>query len=238
MKKELILHNGCERVTREELKAVKTPKKTDSWVPVNHYNCIGLIAEEVERQGMKIIKEEYGLNSTGSKMFGVMRFAPDGNPEYSRALGIRNSHDRTLSLSIVAGVNVFVCDNLAFGGSQTIARRHTAGMDIDKLIPEAFEKLNHKFIRLEKDIGKLKLEIISVDDARILTCISAELGYIRPADVVNIVGEFKEPRHEEFSEPSKWSLYNSFTEIAKKYSPAKADKCYRGLARMFNLAGE
>ncbi len=237
MKRELILQNGCARCGRQDLKAVKTPRRTDSWVPVSHYDAVNFIAEEAEKRNLKIISEEYGLNSLGTKMFGVMRFQKDGNPEWTRALGVRNSNDRSLSLGMVAGVSVFCCSNLAFSGEISIMRRHTRGIDIESLIPEAFDKLNHKFIRLEKDIDKLKVEMITVDDARIITCVSAELGYIRPADVVNIVCEFQEPRHEEFSEPSKWSLYNAFTETAKKYSAAKADKCYRGLAEMFNLTG-
>ena len=32
-----------------------------------------------------------------------------------------------------------------------------------------------------------------------------------------------------------WSLYNGFTETAKKYSPMRADHCYRSLAKLFGL---
>ena len=33
------------------------------------------------------------------------------------------------------------------------------------------------------------------------------------------------------------SLLNAFTEHAKKYSPGRADVCYRGLTRLFGLDG-
>lgn len=235
----LILHCGAEKATREDLKEIETPRGTDTWKPVSHWDCATMIGEEAEKRSYRIISEEYGLNHDGSKMFGVMKFHPDGHPDYTRALGIRNSHDRTLSLSIVAGVNVFVCDNLAFAstGEIPIMRRHTRGLDIGALIPQAFDKLEHKFIQLEKDIDRLKIEMITVDQARIITCISAEISIIRPSDVVPIIKSFQNPKHEEFREPSRWSLYNSFTETAKKYSPMKADKCYRGLAKVFGLNG-
>ena len=45
-------------------------------------------------------------------------------------------------------------------------------------------------------------------------------------------------RHEEFAEPTRWSLLNAFTETAKKYSPARADQCYRSLTRLFGLDGK
>ena len=55
---------------------------------------------------------------------------------------------------------------------------------------------------------------------------------------VSVWKEFKHPRHEEFAEPTRWSLLNAFTETAKKYSPARADQCYRSLTRLFGLDGK
>jgi hypothetical protein len=52
------------------------------------------------------------------------------------------------------------------------------------------------------------------------------------------VQEFKKPTHEEFEEPTRWSFLNAFTETAKKYSPARADKCYLGLTKLFGLNGK
>jgi hypothetical protein len=41
--------------------------------------------------------------------------------------------------------------------------------------------------------------------------------------------------YEEFSYPTRWSLYNSFTELAKKYTPPRADQAYRRLGKLFEL---
>ena len=64
---------------------------------------------------------------------------------------------------------------------------------------------------------------------------AAEMRAIPSCDILPVLDGFTRPEHEEFREPSKWSLYNSFTEIAKKYSPARADLCYRRLGSMFGL---
>ena len=66
---------------------------------------------------------------------------------------------------------------------------------------------------------------------------TAERQAIPSCDILTVWKEFKHPRHEEFSEPTRWSLLNAFTETAKKYSPARADLCYRGLTRLFGLDG-
>ncbi len=124
---------------------------------------------------------------------------------------------------------------MAFGGETTIHRKHTSGIEIETLIPKAFDNLAYQYVRLEERIGCIKLEMLSIDEARVVTVMAAEIKAIPSCDILEVLGEFREPKHQEFSEPSRWSLYNSFTETAKKYSPARADKCYRGLAQIFNL---
>jgi hypothetical protein len=45
--------------------------------------------------------------------------------EWTWAVGIRNSHDKTFPAGLVAGTKVFCCDNLAFSGEVQISRKHT-----------------------------------------------------------------------------------------------------------------
>jgi len=235
MENNLILHCGARKVSRDELKDVLTPKPTMSWKPVPHYEVAEFVTHLAKRRGYELVNEEYGLTQDGMKMFGVLNFAPHGNPEYTRALGIRNSHDKRFALGLVVGEKIVCCDNLAFGGEVVIRRKHTSRIEIEELIPGAFNKLGEQYIRLERRIDGMKLETISIDQARVITVMAAEIKAIPSCDIVPVLDEFKEPRHQEFSEPTKWSLYNSFTETAKKYSPPRADICYRKLADLFGM---
>ena len=232
---DLILHCGSERVDREALKHVPTPDPTPTWKPVPHHQVAELVVNEAEARGYEIMAEDYGLNDAGSKMFGVLRFHPQGKPEMSRALGFRNSHDKSLALGLTAGMVVAVCDNLAFGGEVTLHRKHTSGIEIKELVPMAFEKLAYQYVQLEESIDGLKIRMVTVDEARVLTVMAAEIKAIPSCDILPVLDEFREPRHEEFREPTMWSLYNGFTETAKKYSPMRADQCYRSLAKLFGL---
>jgi len=45
--------------------------------------------------------------------------------DYTDAVGLRNSHDKSFPIGIAFGSRVFVCDNLAFIGDQVIRRKHT-----------------------------------------------------------------------------------------------------------------
>ncbi len=231
----LLLHCGSDYVSKNELRTVITPRATRTWHPVPHYNVAELVTGEASSRGYRIIDEKFGLNPCGTKMFGVLRFHPEGRPDMARCLGFRNSHDKSLALGLTVGFSVLVCDNLCFGGETTIHRKHTSGIEIDRLVPSAFDALDIQYEVLEERISGMKQDMLSIDDARLVTVKAAEAKAIPSCDILPIIEEFKAPRHEEFSEPTRWGLYNAFTETAKKYSPARADKCYRGLAKMFRM---
>jgi len=75
------------------------------------------------------------------------------------------------------------------------------------------------------------------DEARSSIVRAAELGVINSCDILPVYREFKKPSHEEFSEPTRWSLLNAFTETVKKYSPQRVDHSYLALNRAFGLDG-
>lgn len=227
-----ILHCGW-KVTKEELKDVETPVGTATWKPVPHYEVAQLVTAEAVSRGYEISSEEYGIS--GKRMFAVLRLHPHGNPEYTRALGFRNSHDKSLSLGLTAGLQIVVCENLVFKGEKTIHRKHTSGIEIETLIPKAFGNLCEEFEVLEKRVTVLKSISITMDKARLLVVKAAEMKFIPSCDIMKVLRIYREPPHAEFKPKTMWSLYNSFTERVKVYSPAKADETYRGLAKIFEL---
>jgi len=235
MHNSLMLDRNTARVSRQDLMRVPTPYATPTWRPVPHHRVAELVVNEAETRGYCIVSEEYGLNPAGTKLFGVLRFHPQGRPEFSRALGLRNSHDKSLALGLTVGVSVMVCANLAFGGETTVTRKHTSGIEVDGLVPWAFDQLAPQYERLETNIERMKGKSLSLDAARLLAVKAAELDAIPSCDVVPVLKEYRSPRHEEFAPRTVWSLFNAFTELAKKYSPPRADKCYRQLAGMFDL---
>ena len=158
--------------------------------------------------------------------------------EWSRCIGIRNSHDRTIAVGLSAGISVHVCSNLCFGGSTVLKRRHTSRIELNGLVLEAVNALELEFLTLENVAEELKIDELNDDEVRASLVVAAERQAIPSCDILTVWKEFKHPRHEEFAEPTRWSLLNAFTETAKKYSPARADQCYRSLTRLFGLDGK
>ena len=94
------------------------------------------------------------------------------------------------------------------------------------------------FLTTETRCEDLKDDYLKDDnEARSSIVRAAELGVINSSDILPVYREFKKPSHEEFSEPTRWSLMNAFTETIKKYSPQRVDHSYLALNRAFGLDG-
>ena len=225
-------------VGRDEIAAIPTPEGTASWHPVPHLDVIDAVTEAVKAKNWQILDEQYGLAREGQRMFGVVQINRSSSPEWSRTIGLRNSHDQSLSVGLAAGISVTCCSNLAFGGAMVLKRRHTSRIELGDLVLTAVDELEMEFLNLETVSEDLKLHEVKADEARAVIVRAAEVGAVNSCDIVPIFREFQKPCHEEFAEPTRWSLLNAFTEHAKKYSPGRADVCYRGLTRLFGLNGD
>ena len=225
-------------VDRNEVALVETPAGTASWHPVPHIEVIDAVIEVVKAHDWTVTREQYGLAREGQKLFGVMTLNKTSSSEWYRCIGIRNSHDKSFSAGLTAGICVMVCSNMAFGGTTVIKRRHTSGFDLTELISIAMNSLENEFLMTETVCEDLKVQYLKNDDeARSRIVRAAEIGAINSSDILPVFQEFKSPRHEDFLEPTRWSLLNAFTETIKKYTPQRVDYSYSALNRCFGLDG-
>lgn len=231
----LLLSNNEQFVDRHALALIPTPEPTRTWQPVSHIQVVDSVDHAIRRHGWRIRGEQYGLARDQQKMFGVITLEHSASVEWTRTIGIRNSHDKSLCVGITAGVNVLVCSNLAFGGTTVLQRRHTSGIDLNGLVEDVVTCLEDNYLTLECSLDRLRDVRLNHDQARAILVQAAEINAIPSCDILPIFREFQEPRHEDFNEPSCWTLLNACTELAHKYSPARADLCHRQLTRLFGL---
>ena len=142
-------------------------------------------------------------------------------------------------MGLTGGITVVCCSIMACGGSRVLKRRHTSRIELCDLVNRAVDELEKEFLILENVCEDLKVAYLDNDDevrSRIVR--AAELGAINSSDIVPVYKEFKNPSHEEFAEPTRWSLLNAFTEPVKKYTPQRVDVSYAALNRCFGLDGK
>ena len=171
-------------VGRDEIALVPTPEATASWKPVPHSDVIDAVTEVVKAHNWQILEEQYGLARDGQRMFGVMRINRTSSTEWSRCIGIRNSHDRTLALGLSAGLSVRVCSNLMFGGSTILKRRHTSRIELNGLVLEAVNSLELEFLTLENVAEELKIDELNDDEVRASLVVAAERQAIPSCDIL------------------------------------------------------
>jgi hypothetical protein len=137
----LVLHCGAASATWNEVVSVQTPDRTDSHVPIPHASLVDMTLDALATCGYKVLEQSHALARGGNQYFGLIGLqAPagqGGNDAAAEAasgqwvLGLRNSHDKSVICGGIIGRQLFVCDNLAFGGDAAafkFARKHTANI--------------------------------------------------------------------------------------------------------------
>lgn len=234
----LMLHAGGKKLKgRQELMEIETPESTSTHTIIPHHRVVEGIIEGLAYRNIDVIHDEYALAKDGQRMFGFLTLGlqKDG---VSLMMGVRNSHDRSFSLAMVAGFKVFVCDNLSFMGDfEPMRLKHSAKL-LSKLGDEltiAIDRTQRKFDTIHKDIDVWKNHSLTDANARALiyrAFIDGELN--APARLAQDVHKhYFEPPHEEFQPRNLWSLQNAFTEAFKELQPEPFVQANQSLAKFF-----
>jgi hypothetical protein len=234
----MLLHCGAQTVSREDLLAVPTPRGTRTWYPLSHSTILGEVETQLESSGFTIIEETHALSHEGARYFGVMSVSlPNrGQADFGWIVGIRNSHDMTYPAGLVAGTRVFVCDNCAFSGEVRISRKHTrfAERDLRHLTARAVGQLGDKFRGLDQRVIAYKEERITNTRAHDIIIRAVDCAAITPAQIPDVLMQWRKPEHESFEPRNAWSLFNAFTEVHKTINPHTALRRGEALHGLFD----
>ena len=122
---KVLTHCGARIVTRDELAAVQAPAGTATWFPLSHAQVLSRVEAQLVEAGFTPGPAKYALTRGDNRFFGVIDTKATLATGITLAVGIRNSTDKSLPLSFIAGHHVQVCDNLAFRSEILVVRRHT-----------------------------------------------------------------------------------------------------------------
>jgi hypothetical protein len=214
----LILHCGAHLVPRTQLATTPTPAATKTWQPIPHEDFVKQVEELLPRYNLRVANESHALTHDAARYFGLMEIQNGANhPDYTWVLGLRNSHDQAFSAGVVAGSQVFCCDNLAFSGDVQVSRKHTRFImrDLPELVSGAIERLVHRWHDQDHRIDAYKNCRLGDSEAHDLVIQSLDRGVISGSRVPEVLQEWRKPRHDAFQPRNTWSLFNAFTEVMK-----------------------
>ncbi len=218
----LMLHRGGWHASRADLESVALPEETESYVPVPYVRFIEEVELHVPRFGLAISDAQFALARDGSQMFGVLT-CTNGHQDrnYTLAIGLRNSYDRSISVGLVAGTRVFCCDNLAFSGEAGIHRKRTANVfrDLPDLIYRMLSQLGSMRERQAVEIGEMQARELAPADTHHLMVEAVRARVLPASKLPKVIEAWDAPTFPEFEPRTAWSLYNAFSGAIRSRSP-------------------
>ncbi len=217
-----------------DLGLIKTPERTETYVPVSHQELVTKIKEAgTKHYNTSPFETKLEVNHRGQQMFGSMIFH-DGSQlsgsGMNRSIGFRNSYDKTLPIGVCGGASVFVCSNLMFTGDIIKMRKHTQNVeeDLDVLIQKLFDDVDRRYDQ-SVEAKKLleEIEFSDTDAGNYLGQLFVNQGVLNGAQLNKATKEwFESPV---FTDRTAWSAYNACTEALKAAHPMNALEKYTKL---------
>jgi hypothetical protein len=223
---------GGVKVTEEQVRATETPPETRSHVPLPHGEFLNMVDRTLGGFGWDITEQRYALEGgkievagkdvryDTARLFGVLKIQREDvaiGQDYQLAIGIRNSHDKTMSAGMVAGLVVMVCSNLDFMGDFKTSHKHS--VNVRKALPSRLNQLAGEIeiahtdhTQLVESYKKTNLGETMAHDLLVRLCDARAFPW---AYAPKILKEYRKPRHEEFEQPTMWGFNNATTEILK-----------------------
>jgi hypothetical protein len=216
----LSAHAGGYKCTLTAVREVQAPDFTKSWAPIAHGDLIDMVKDRMKKLKYTIGKQEYALAKDGAQCFATFDLESEERKDFTLALGLRNSIDKSLSAGICCGSRVFVCDNLAFSSDIVFKHRHNANI-IDvmpSIIDSALNKFSDDGKSQEKMFDKLKKIEVPIELAiDLIVEMGQEHKFLPMPQLHRVIKEFVSPRFPEFAklDRSAWTLLNACTTFCK-----------------------
>ena len=228
----LLAHVGAELLGRQDLRGLPTPLATATHRPIPHMEVVEALIETLGFRRLTVVADQYAVTPDGMRLFGVL--ALDVEESGVRlAIGLRNSHDKSIALGLTVGYKVFVCDNLAFHGDfSPILKKHTARVDIKDVMTLAVDRMQRHFAPMTRQIDVWRGHELPDAQAKLIIYRAfSEDGLEFPKHLARDVHRhYFEPAYDDFKPRTMWSLSNAFTSAVKTLDPIPAFKATAKLA--------
>ena len=185
--------------------------------PLNHGDALEMFRETLDSNGLNPVKSYGMLSKDGLKYIYVADIIQDEGEVLTN--GFINYNDRSKSFTVIMGERVFVCSNECVSHQLSdLRRRHTGNVfnevreriqkGIDRFLP--FAEKRREDIRLLKSTGFGENEL-----GKVVLKFHRD-GGLSNSNIDRIIGEYDNPRHDEFQDRTAWNFHNACTEVFKR----------------------
>jgi hypothetical protein len=230
----LMAHAGAEKITRQELALIETPEATDTFRPIPHHQLIESLTETLSFRHIQVVKDEYAVSVDGMKMFGLLELdATFLDCRFS--IGVRNAHDKSMRLGLVAGYRVFVCDNMAFVGDyKPLLAKHSKHFDMQDALTLGIDRIQRNFGPLSEHVTKWQKHTLEDEAAKSVIYDAFVMNNFPQRVMRSVHDHYFTPKYEDFKPRTFWSLSNAFTSGFKNLKPVPQ---FQATARLGKFLG-
>lgn len=168
-------------ITRDDVRAVETPRPTRTWNPVPHDWVLDTVEAALQQNKFRVVQEHHELTCHNDQYFCRLGLANgNANPDYIPAVGIRNSHNKKFSVGICWGAHVTVCSNLVFSGEHMIQRKHVGPVRdrIEAELADSIGQLQGMYNEQEADFQEYRRKLLTKDESYLLLMSLLEVGVL------------------------------------------------------------
>lgn len=207
----LVLHAGAEAIDFDGLRAIATPEPTATHYPLPHHDLVNMVTYALNYLGHEVEKQEFGVTPDGMKFYGVLTLKSDWNG-YTDIVGLSNSHNKTVPVSLGFGSATFVCDNTAFVAQSVMKRRHTPNSKraLPGMIMEMVEPLRDKRVAQNNQFERYKALAMQDDDADRLMMQMYRRGIINCSRIADVLEQWENPTCD-YGPKTAYRLFNGVT---------------------------
>ena len=233
----LISYDG-QKIGREELALVPCPLGTATHRPIPHHEVVDALVETLGFRHIAVHDQEYAVSQDGMRMFGIMELETTFHG-CRFALGIRNSHDKSMRLALTVGYKVFVCQNMAFHGDfEPVLAKHSKNFNLLSTLSVGVDQMQRSFTPMVEQVSFWRQNQIEDCDAKLLiyrAFVEADLDV--PARIARSVHDlYFNPTVEDFAPRTSWSLQNAFTSAFKELDPLPQFRATAAFGEWFRAA--
>ena len=232
----LMAHVDTRKIGLQELALLPAPASTATHQVIPHHEVVNALVETLGFRHIGVHKMEFAVSEDANKMFGLIEME-HGFTGARFALGIRNSHDKTMRLAMTVGYRVFICDNMAFHGDFTpVLAKHSKNFQLNRALSVGVDDMQRNFAPMVQAVDRWRDSQLSDVAAKLIiyrAFVEAELE--APRHLARITHQlYFDPKHDEFRPRTMWSLSNSFTSAFKELDPIPQ---YRATAKLAGFLG-
>jgi hypothetical protein len=211
--------------------------------PVPHATLIDAIRKEIAIRGWAVQREQYAVGKKGAALFGVIDLQPtvpiiSAHETRGISLGLRNSTNESIAITVISGERVFVCDNLVMSGDLiAISRKNTTNLDLHDAIAKGFDKFLIHIVALDVELVRLQETPITDPAAKVMIFDVFAAGIV-PVRLFDDVERFYFHPSEDMTDctpRTAWAAMNAFTRALKDLPPVSLISTSVALGKHFGL---